>query len=389
MRKMSCTTRWSSIASASRAWSTSGSDIAGFSPMMYMPRISPFFAAFMISTTVRPGFGSSSRPQSRSKRGLRLRVVDALVVRIHHRDQPGVGGTLHVVLPAQRMETGARAADLAGDERERDQAARVVGAVDVLRDPHAPQDHRALRGGVEARHLADRLGRDAADRRHLLRRVLLDVLAQRLVVRRAVADERLVDEALLDDRVEHRVEQRDVGVGIELQEMGRVPGEIGPARVGDDQLHAALRRVLHPGRRDRMVAGRVRADDEHDFGLRHVAHLVRHRARVDAFHQRGDARGVAEARAVIDVVRAEAGAHQLLEEIRLLVRALRRAEPGERARAVPVADRRAVRSRRGRAPPPTSPRGTRPASGRDRRRSPSSSARRACGPAASSAAAGG
>ena len=70
----------------------------------------------------------------------------------------------------------------------------------------------ALRRGVKPRDLADRLRVDAADRRHGFRRELLHVLGERLVARRAVADERLVDEAFLDDDVEHRVEQRDVGV---------------------------------------------------------------------------------------------------------------------------------------------------------------------------------
>ena len=73
------------------------------------------------------------------------------------------------------MQPGARAADLAGHQRQRDQAARVVGAVHVLADAHAPQDHRALRRGVQARHVAQRLGVDAADRRHRLGRVALDV----------------------------------------------------------------------------------------------------------------------------------------------------------------------------------------------------------------------
>ena len=41
---------------------------------------------------------------------------------------------------------------------------------------------------------------------------------------------------------------------------------------------------------------------------------------------------------MIDIVGAEAGAHQLLEQIGLFVRALGRAEAGERARAVAVAD---------------------------------------------------
>jgi hypothetical protein len=44
-----------------------GSDIAGFSPMMYIPRLSCFFAACMISR-VSPGSGSSEVFQKRSKR---------------------------------------------------------------------------------------------------------------------------------------------------------------------------------------------------------------------------------------------------------------------------------------------------------------------------------
>ena len=59
------------MASASRAWFASGSDIAGFSPMMYMPRTVPALIAFITSTTVRPGRSSSvpeGNPQALSKR---------------------------------------------------------------------------------------------------------------------------------------------------------------------------------------------------------------------------------------------------------------------------------------------------------------------------------
>ena len=50
--------------------------------------------------------------------------------------------------------------------------------------------------------------------------------------------------------------------------------------------------------------------------------------------ERGHGGGVAEPRAMIDIVRAEAGAHELLEQIGLLVGALRRAEAGERLHAL-------------------------------------------------------
>ena len=108
----------------------------------------------MISTTVSPGSGSSGVPQSVLEAGAAAGVADRPIVGEDHRDQAGVGGPLDVVLAAQRVQPGAGPADLAADQRQRDQAAGVVGAVDVLRDAHAPEDHRRLRPGVDPRHLA-------------------------------------------------------------------------------------------------------------------------------------------------------------------------------------------------------------------------------------------
>src|SRR6185437_212977 len=65
---------------------------------------------------------------------------------------------------------------------------------------------------------------------------------------------------------------------------------------------------------------------------------VRDRPRADAFEERRDGGRVAEARAMVDVVGAEAGAHELLEEVRLLVRPLGASEAGERVRPAGVAD---------------------------------------------------
>ena len=166
---------------------------------------------------------------------LRTCVVDAPVIRIHHRDQPGVARALHVVLAAQRMQAGARPADLAGQHRQRDEAARVVGAVDVLRDAHAPEDHRRARRREHARHGADRFRIDAADRRHRFRAERRHVGADLRETAGTVGNEALGDQAFLDDRVHHRVQQRDVGVGLELQVVRRVPRELGTARIGEDQ----------------------------------------------------------------------------------------------------------------------------------------------------------
>ena len=206
-----------------------------------MPLITPSWMACMISTTVRPALGRQRRAPELLVHAADGRVLHRLVVGEHHRDQAGVGGALHVVLAAQRMQAGAGPADLAGDERQRDQAARVVGAVRVLRDAHAPEDERALGAGVEPRHLADGGGGDAAHRLHLLRREVGHLGLQRLEalgVRLHVLD---VDHALGDDDVEHGVEQRHVAARLELQHVAGVARDalVLPARVHDDQLGAA------------------------------------------------------------------------------------------------------------------------------------------------------
>ena len=95
-------------------------------------------------------------------------AVDGAVIGIEDRDEAGVGRSLDVVLATQRMQAGARPADLSRDQREVDQAARVVGAVGGLRNPHAPKDDRGFRGRIDPGHPAKRLGVDAANRRHLL-----------------------------------------------------------------------------------------------------------------------------------------------------------------------------------------------------------------------------
>ena len=117
-----------------------------------------------------------------------VELLDGLVVREVHRDQARVGSALHVVLAAQRMQARARPADLARDQRERDQAARVVGAVRVLRDAHAPEDDRRFRGRVDARHVAQHARLDADDLGHRFGREVLDLGLQRLEARDVLAN---------------------------------------------------------------------------------------------------------------------------------------------------------------------------------------------------------
>ena len=147
------------------------------------------------------------------------------------------------------------------------------------------------------------------------------------------------------------------------------------------RLAAFLMKVAATG----WLIGRIGADHDDDVGVHRGGERRRHRARADALHQRRDRRGVAQPRAVVDIVGAEAGAHQLLEQIGLLVRALGRAEAGERLRPMRVADLHQAGRRRAPAPLPRWPRGNASRDWRDRPRRRPIWARRPCGSAARSA----
>ena len=180
------------------------------------------------------------------------------------------------------MQPGAGTTDLAADQRQRDQAARVIGAVGVLRHAHAPEDDGALGAGERARDVAKHVRLDTADRRHFLRRERLHGLGQLLEILRVGLDVLLVVELLFDDDVEDAVEHRHVGAVLELHHLPGVALERLAARIHHDELRAALGRLLEEGRGDRMVLGGIGANDDDDVGVLALVEGRGHRRRADA-----------------------------------------------------------------------------------------------------------
>ena len=232
-----------------------------------------------------------------------LRCADPGVVGITHRDEAGVGGSLDVVLAAQRMEPGAGPAGLPAHQRERDQAAGVVGAVGVLRHAHAPEDDRRFGPRVRPGDRADDVGGDAADAaRHGFGRETGEMCLQLLEAFGVGLDVLPVVELLGHDDVHHGVEQRHVAAVLELQHVGGVALQRLAARVHDDQRRAALGRLLEVGGGDGVVLDRVGADHHDDVGVPDRGEGRGDRARADRLHECGHRGGVAEPRAVVDVV---------------------------------------------------------------------------------------
>ena len=263
--------------------------------------------------------------------------IHRLVIGKHHRNEAGVRGALDIVLPAQRMQPGARPPHLSGDHRQRDQATCIVGAVHALGDPHAPEDNGALRACVLARHGADGVGVDAANILHGFGLEVLDVVLEILEAFGVRFHVLTIVEGLFDDDVEHGVQQRHIGSRIELQHVRGVALELLAARIHDDE-GLRLGGLLEEGRRHRMIFRRVAAGNDDDIGVLAGGKGRRHGTGADALQQRYHRRGVTEARAVVHVVGAEARAHQLLHQIRLFVGSFRRSESGQSLGSVAVSN---------------------------------------------------
>ena len=210
-------------------------------------------------------------------------VVHALVVGEHHGDQARVGRALHIVLATQWVQARAGFANLAGNADQGNQTARVIGAVHMLANAHAPQNHRAFGLGKCTRHFAQGLRRDATNGRHGFGAVAFHVVAQRFVVAGAVSNKGFVDQAFFDHGVDQRIEHGHVGIGLELQGAPGVLADVGNTWVSQHNFGAAPSGVFHPGGGHGMVGRGVGTDDKNQVSVLHIIDLVAHRARAHAF----------------------------------------------------------------------------------------------------------
>ena len=129
----------------------------------------------------------------------------------------------------------------------------------------------------------------------------------------------------------------DIGAGLQGEVVRRLDAralhQIDAARIDDDQLGALAQPLLQPRAEDRMTVGRVGADDDDDVGLLHRVEVLRAGGGAEGDLQPVAGRRMADAGAGVDVVVAEAGADQLLDEEGLLVGAARRSDAADGALA--------------------------------------------------------
>ena len=203
-------------------------------------------------------------------------------------------------------------------------------------------DRAIAAGRVKTRRRAQLLRIDAARLRRRLGRMtrIGDEARPGLEIGEvaAVADERLVHEALGDDDMRQGIEDRDIGSGLQREMIVgldvRALDEIDAAGIDDDETRAGAQALLHARAKNRMGVGRIGADHDHDIRFFDRLEILRAGRRAEGLREAEAGRRVADARAGVDVVVAESGANHLLNQEHFLVGAARGADRADRVAPV-------------------------------------------------------
>src|SRR5690606_36969180 len=110
--------------------------------------------------------------------------------------------------------------------------------------------------------------------------------------------------------------------------------EVGAARVDDDELRALAQALLHARGENRVSIRGIGADDHDDVRVVDGIEVLRSGRGAEGLFQAVAGGRVADTGAGVDIVVAEAGADQLLDEVGFLVRAARRGDPADGVPAV-------------------------------------------------------
>ena len=244
-----------------------------------------------------------------------------------HDIEADIGRALDVVVTTENICAGSGLADVSGEQEGNAARPHVGGADRVLGLAHAPDQRRGL---LRGEHLGNALKLRAghtADAFDLVRRPLLDLLANVVKAIDALPDELLVLPAILEDVPHHAVKHGNIGAGTKAYIVGRVRGGARQARIDDDEIGPvqllALEQMLQGYR---MSLRRIAAHDHERLRIPDIIEAVGHRAVAPGVGHAGDSRRMADTRLMVGVVGAPERA-ELAEQIRGFVGHLGRTEP--------------------------------------------------------------
>ena len=246
-----------------------------------------------------------------------------------------VHGPLLVGLLGQRVHAAAGLRELAGDPGQVHQIQDIRIAVGLPRHALGAEDHGLRRFRIQPRQLDRSLPRHAGPGRQRVPRQAGHGRLQRGKGFRCGACRGFVHQVLLDDGLDQRLDDPLLAPRRNRQRMRRQLGDVGLLRRGDDHLRAIdAERLLDPQARDGIGLGDVGADEQEHVGLRDLLVAVHHPPDPGGMLHGPREVQVSVPGAAVHVIGPDGRAHQLLEQVQLLVGAARRDEPRDRGRAV-------------------------------------------------------
>ncbi len=177
---------------------------------------------------------------------------------------------LAIALPGNRSVSAALPAKATGRQDQVDEGEHVIDALGVLLDAARVQEEARLRHAPHARCGTDLLGRHPGNCSSPLRSTARHRCSKLVPARAALAHERLVDPAMLDELMEQRLVECAVGARPDgkVQVSGSPDG--GDARIDDDDSRASIARLPDVVRKRRKAFADVRAGDQDELGLGQV-----------------------------------------------------------------------------------------------------------------------
>lgn len=216
-------------------------------------------------------------------------------------------------------EPAAGASDGSTQDGEVRQGTYAVGAVQMLGDAEPVQDGRTFGTAVESGGSPDVVGRDSGDAGDPFGRIVGQQVGEFVQSGGPVTEEARVGHAFVDEDVGEAVEEGDVRTGARTQVYVGMTCEAHGTGVGHDQGGACKCPLEEAGADDGVGFDGIGADDQEAVGGLDVVEGVGAAGPSEGGGESGGGRGVAEAGAVVDVVGADDGPQELLDEVVLLV----------------------------------------------------------------------
>ncbi len=161
-------------------------------------------------------------------------------------------------MPAQRIEPGASAPDLSGQQGQIEQAEGIGSAVCRFRDAQCPKNSAFFGCGKHTRSLDDQLSINAGDLFSVFGSEFIHRGGKFVEILGAVEDKITVIQILLENHVCHCREEGNITPRSERQVKGGIIHHFNPAGINDDQPRTVfLDGGFHLQGNDGMVFGWV------------------------------------------------------------------------------------------------------------------------------------